>query len=85
MATLESFFIFCFNLIDLIYSILYIHIYIYTKYGRIIFMCDKIQLKWGWSGKSFELCNRLENGKHDFANNHVISFLLTYFVRKGSI
>lgn len=48
-------------------------------------MCDKIQLKWGWSGKSFELCNRLENGKHDFANNHVISFLLTYFVRKGSI
>ena len=48
-------------------------------------MCDQNQLKWGQSGKNFELYDRLENGKHDFANNHINYVLLTYFVIKGSI
>ena len=48
-------------------------------------MCDQNQLKWGWSGNNFELYDRLENGKHAFANKCVNFVLLTNFVIKGGI
>ena len=72
------------SLIDLINSLYNVYTH-FTKYDRIIFMCDQNQLKWGWSGNNFELYDRLENGKHAFANKCVNFVLLTNFVIKGGI